>query len=491
MDNVREIEFRSYGATELHPIVLVFTVAMCVLVVRSKRSHAILPLMLISVLVTHAQRIVVLDLDFSMQRIVIIAALLRALVKGELRSLRPLTLDGFVVAWVVSAIFMGFARDPSMSTLVNRLGFSVDSLGMYLAARCFIRAPVEVLASVRMLAWILLPLSLAMIYEHITARNLFDFMGAKAIAGVRDGSTRSQGTLGHPILAGSFGASAVPLMIALFLARSRERVSAVVGGLSALAVAMTTASSGPAICLLAGLGAWSLWFVRRFTREILVGSAAMVIVIHLIREKPVWHLIGRLSELIGGTGYHRVRLIDAWVANFDDWWLRGTKNTMYWGWGLQDTTNWFVANSVDGGLLTLVAFVAMLVVSFRVIGHARRARRRISAGSPLTSREFEYLTWGMGASLFAHCLAWISVSYFGTMKLIFFLELALLAGIAAPLRERHRRADRRLSAASKAVPRRRAARESQPASPLAAPDPGTSALKGLLAERRGEDRSQL
>ncbi len=46
----------------------------------------------------------------------------------------------------------------------------------------------------------------------------------------------------------------------------------------------------------------------------------------LVREKPVWHLIGRLSELIGGTGYHRVRLIDAAIDHFGDWWLKGAKS---------------------------------------------------------------------------------------------------------------------------------------------------------------------
>ena len=65
----------------------------------------------------------------------------------------------------------------------------------------------------------------------------------------------------------------------------------------------------------------------------------LAVVIHFIREKPVWHLILRLSVITGGTGYHRYQLIDAFINNFSEWALAGTDGTAHWGWGLQDTTN--------------------------------------------------------------------------------------------------------------------------------------------------------
>jgi hypothetical protein len=430
MSSVRDIEFTTYGQTVLHPFAALLTSAMCVLVFRLSRTQVILPLLVVTAMVTHQQRVVIFDLDFSMQRIVIIAALLRMTIKGEFQTLKTTTLDKFVFVWVVCGVVMYVVRDPSFGSFINRTGFAIDSLGMYVVARSCVRTPEDLKVALRMLAFILLPISLEMVYENITGRNLFHFMGAPEYAFLRDGRLRCMGAMGHPVLAGSFGAACVPLMIGLALQDKSSRTLGWLGAVAGIVIAATSASSGPAICLIAGLAAWGIWSIRAWLRPLLWGIVALLSLIHVVREKPVWHLIGRLSDLIGGTGYHRVRLIDAAVNNFDQWWLKGSKNSAYWGWGLQDTTNWYVAHGLQGGLITLLAFLFTIIVAFRSVGYARRISRRMQKRNPRGARSLEVVAWGVGASLVAHTFAWISVSYFGTMKLFFYLELSFVASLA-------------------------------------------------------------
>jgi hypothetical protein len=146
----------------------------------------------------------------------------------------------------------------------------------------------------------------------------------------------------------------------------------------------------------------------------------MAVVIHFVREKPVWHLIARLSSVTGGTGYHRYKLIDAFVRRFDEWALFGTGNTAHWGWGLQDTTNQYVAEGVRAGLATLVLFIILLRFSFVQLRLARNAFERLEGSKSLGA----LLAWGSSVSLAVHCVSFISVSYFGQMVPFFVMFVA-------------------------------------------------------------------
>ena len=77
---------------------------------------------------------------------------------------------------------------------------------------------------------------------------------------------------------------------------------------------------------------WAIWRYRRHMRLMLWSAFGMAVVIHFAREKPFWHLILRLSQIVGGTGYHRYYLIDAFIRRFGEWALVGTDNTGNWGW---------------------------------------------------------------------------------------------------------------------------------------------------------------
>jgi hypothetical protein len=95
-------------------------------------------------------------------------------------------------------------------------------------------------------------------------------------------------------------------------------------------------------------------------------------------------------------------------------------------------TNQFVLEGVRGGALTLVFFVATLVCGFRAVGTGRRRLALLPGlGRAVRLRE-EFFLWMLGVCLVAHCVSWISVSYFGQMSMFFYLELAMISSVLEP-----------------------------------------------------------
>lgn len=427
---VREIQWQTYGQTVLHPISIVLTVAMCVVIFRCRRSYAVVPIAVLTCLMPHVQRLVIAGLDFPVIRILLIAGWVRVLARGEHRGLsRGLhSLDYAFILWLVCGTLFRTLRDMSTSALIYRFGYDLDAFGTYFLLRCLMRGPGDVIAALRAFGGVAVVVALLMSLEYATAWNPFSILGGTpAAVTVRDGRLRCEGAFGHPILAGSFGASMLPLMVSLYLVDRRRRWLPVAGAVAATVITVTTSSSGPVLSYLMGVLCWGFWGLRYYLSPIRWALAGAVVFVHLIREKPVWHLIGRLSELIGGTGYHRVYLIDNAVEHFPEWWLRGTRGTAYWGWGLQDITNFYVAQGVNGGLATLLAFLGVIVFALRRVGQSMALARRSRDLPRAQRRGLELLAWGIGVSLVTDLMSWISVSFTGKVLIYYFFQLALIA----------------------------------------------------------------
>ena len=116
-------------------------------------------------------------------------------------------------------------------------------------------------------------------------------------------------------------------------------------------------------------------------------------------------------------------MIDGFIRNFDEWWLLGTRDySKLWAQNFDSLTNQFVLEGAEGGLLTLVLFVVLLVLGFRGVGHIAR-----SVGE---SRFRQVAAWMLGAALFAHCASFIAVSYFGQIVMLLYLTLAAIASLS-------------------------------------------------------------
>ena len=143
-------------------------------------------------------------------------------------------------------------------------------------------------------------------------------------------------------------------------------------------------------------------------------------------KAPVWFVLARVDFVGGSTGWDRANLIDQCVRHFGSWWLIGTADNVNWGFYTWDLCNQFVAEAVQGGLATLILFIALIVRCFQWIRIARkRSRNRAQA----------WLLWTIGCILCAHLAGFFGISYFDQMKYWWFVTLAMIPAAAMAVRE--------------------------------------------------------
>jgi hypothetical protein len=306
------------------------------------------------------------------------------------------------------------------------LGTAYNVIGVYFLFRCLLRDLNDVSRLLKMTAIVIVPLAGLMLLEKTTGRNVFAvFGGVPEITFVREGKLRCEGPFGHPILAGTFGATLFPYFVALFWQKGKAKWIALLGMASAVVIVVTCASSGPLFALLGCCIALGMWPWRKHLRVVRWGIVAGLGVCQMLMKAPVWFLIAHVGVVAGSDSYHRAYLIDRWIYNFWDWWLVGTRSTDAWASKddhLFDVTNNYVVVSANGGLITLIMLIAVIVLSFRAVGLGVRAAERCGEG-----RATQMIIWALGASLLAHVVSYISVAYFDQNFVNWYLLLAMIA----------------------------------------------------------------
>jgi len=276
-----------------------------------------------------------------------------------------------------------------------------------------------------------------MIAEAATRRNAFAILGGvSAIDALREGKVRAQGAFQHPILAGTFGATLLPLMIGLIRMQNRRlRWSGVVGSSCAALIVWAAASSGAVLAASGSVAALCIWRLRHSLRLVRVGLLVILLVLQAGMNRPVWWIFDAVGSFTGGSGWHRSYIIDAAIRHWDEWWLIGIPRTAHWGGSPPppndpnniDITNEYIVQAVNGGALTLCLFLAILWTCFKHLGSAFRAKR----GS--IHPETEWLAWCTGVALLAHSISFFSIAYYDQTIFYFFW---LLSAIAAGTMER-------------------------------------------------------
>lgn len=123
-------------------------------------------------------------------------------------------------------------------------------------------------------------------------------------------------------------------------------------------------------------------------------------------------------------------LIDAAISHLNEWWMLGTDYTRHWmptgvTWSEKhtDITNQFISVGVNGGIISLILFIAVIVFCFKNIGIKMKE---------IDPAEFpeKFAVWCLGVSLFSHITAFTSVSYFDQIIVFWYLLLALITTIS-------------------------------------------------------------
>jgi len=416
-----------YGQTSLHWLALTVLIVLAIATILIPARTAMGPLVFAATTLPMAQRIVVGGADFTLMRILLLAYLLRIAFKGENRDLRWSRLDTFMVLWVAASTLIMTLHFGTSSAFINRVGWAFDVLLTYYATRCLVRNIDDILGLAKMVAIISIPVGILFLVEYSTHRNLFSiFGGVPSETRMREGKFRCQGPFSHPIMAGTFWASTLPLMWMLWKREGRSHLLAIAGTLAAFAVVFACSSSTPVLSAMVAFGGLALFRYRHVRKRLWVGLLCLLTFLHIVMQAPIWHLMARVDLMGGSTGWHRFRIFDAFVANFDKWWATGDSNPQGWGvWEMRDITNQFILEGLRGGLLTLTMFVLVLIYCYGNVG------RTLKGIEHLRNAAAEKVVWLVGVTILIHTFTFFGVSYFGQMTAMLYIHIGL-AGTLLP-----------------------------------------------------------
>lgn len=412
----------------MNPISLVFFIACALALLTVPRKWAPAALLVGCTYMTLGQGIEIATIHLPVYRMMLLVGLIRVMLKGERIEGGFNTIDKLVLVWSFWSVFAGFFHDQERYSVIYFCGGVFNVTSIYFLIRIWCNDIEEVQSVIAVVAVILVPIAIEMLLEKATGKNLFSFLGGvPENVYVREGKLRAQGPFLHAILAGTVGATSIPLFIGLF---ARYRLIATLGIVAGVIMTFASASSGPVMSLLAGSGALMLWRYREHVYKLRIACVIAYLVLMVTMTQPPYYLISRIDISGGSTGWHRSFLIEQTFNHLSEWWLFGTDITRHWMpmQGIAsdpqhtDITNYYISFGVSGGLAAMVLVIVMLLVAFKWVG-----KTIITWGDENSERCF--MIWCFGATLFAHAATSISVAYFDQSVLYFWLSLAVISSI--------------------------------------------------------------
>lgn len=394
------------------------------------RKYALHPAIIITLYTTYGQIIEIGPFHFYFLRILIIFGLIRILIRREIFTIKLNSIDLTLLCWITVGFVANMFLWQTQDALIYRLGQTYNVIGVYFFIRAVISNNEDIIRVIKFISIAIMPLAIMIILESYTGQNIFNFMGGvPEFSELRKGIPRAQGTFRHPILAGSFGASSLCMFVGLWFYNHKYRKIALIGISSALILTLASNSSGPLISLIIAIFALTMWNFRRYLKPMLWSIPIILLALHIIMKAPVWNLLTKMGAITGGGGWHRAHLITQAVNHFDEWWFIGTKNTADWmPYALSvnpdsaDLTNQFINEGVNGGIISMVLFIAVFFTCFRFIKNALKS-------DEFMEKKDKFLLWTFGATLSVHIASFFSVSYFDQNIFYFYFLIASISSL--------------------------------------------------------------
>lgn len=407
-------EITIYQTTILITLLLVAALAVV------PRKYFVLPFILAACFVPADQRVIIMGLDFTCLRILVVVGFVRIIVQGRYRNIKWNNFDAVMLAWIVCGTVIYFIQWLELQAIIRKSGTLFDMVGLYWIFRKNIGSWDKVRIGLKIFALCAIIMAPLVMIEWATGNNPFAVLGNVSTVVRESGSYRCQASFPHSIIMGLFWATLVPLFIGMAMTEKNKVFYWIATGAGVFMVA-ASASSTPVLTLMAALFVLCMFKLRRFTSCVAAGGIIMLVCLHLIMNAPVWHLISRVNVIGGSTGWHRYHIIEQAIEHFDEWALIGCKSVEHWGWLNSDLTNQYVLEGVFGGLVTLILFVVMLCYGLNVL-LSNSLRDRTGAQ--------QRLSWYVFAAVIGHCVAFMGVSYFGQITMLLYMLLAIVGFIA-------------------------------------------------------------
>lgn len=365
---------------------------------------------------------------FQPMRVLILVSLLRILVRSEYHGLSRTTLDSSILLYALLVAFSSLFHQDIKQSLIFRMGHLMDMVGTYAIYRFWFRDFDDIRSFFHQCLILLGPLAFFIGLEQATGHNLFSYVGGGSLeSGLREGRFRASGPFRHAILAGTFCAVFLPMIIYYW---RYYRSFALMSLAFMLISVVTCASSGPILTVAAAGFALLLWNYREKLTAVKWSCLLGLLVLHFIMKDPVWYIIARIDLAGGSTGWHRAKLIDSSIEHFGEWWFAGSDYTRHWmptgvSWSPDhcDITNHYIYVGVIGGFPALLAFILIIKRSFQFISQSLSNLRSINP-------DRTFYSWCLGATLFAHLVSMIGIGYFDQVLLAEFLALITAIQVA-------------------------------------------------------------
>lgn len=408
-----------------------------IVVLVAPRKWALLGMMAGVLYITQGQKFEVFGFNIFAHRFLEIAGFARVIARGEFsfRGLNKIDRALLLLYCYTTLVYLLRSDEPA----AYLIGSAVDAILSYFCFRGLIAGMEEFRWFLWGFLFLMVPYMVIVFIERLTGHNAFAFMGGIIEGGLsRDDRIRCWGSFRHPILLGTFGASFIPLYVGMFFAGG-DRLRALVGAGLCSGIVWASNSGGPLTAFVAGVVGWLLWWARYWMRWLRLGFLGTFAILAILMKAPVWYLLARISDITGGTGWHRAYLIDISFQNLEKWWLAGMPFADTHDWfpytspTLEgaDVTNMYIAFGLTAGLGALALFIFLLARAFSSIGKALEAIRSISRETD----GVEFMLWGLGVMLGVHAVSFLGVSYFDQMKMVWFMQMAAISNLSQPFLE--------------------------------------------------------
>ena len=397
------------------------------------RKWAVLGMIAGVMFLTQGQQFEVAGFNLFPQRFLELMAFARVMIRREFSFRRLNKIDSALLCLYVYSTVVYLLR--SSEGQAYQIGIAVDAFLSYFAFRGLLGNMEDFRWFLSALLILLVPYTILVLVESMTKHNPFVLLGGVegGAKWMRNGRPRCFGSFRQPDTQGMFGATFLPLYVALaFLPLERKRAFIGIG--LCIAIAWAANSGGAASAAGAALACWAFWPVRTQMRKVRWAIVGAIVGLALTMKAPIWYILARIAAFTGGDGWHRSFLMDVSYRHLDLWWLAGMpiKETADWfpyslnTTGGADITNQFVAFGLIAGIAAIVLFIVLLTRSFSGLGKALVVVR----SSFQSTREAEFLLWGFGVMLTVHIINWFGITYFDQMYMVWFMQLAAISAFS-------------------------------------------------------------
>ncbi len=370
------------------------------------------------------------NMDISAVRIVVSVLLLRCLCSKQIKSAFVWSrLDTLVILSIAVYVVIFFVTRPLSIALENRSGFLLDTWFAYMAVRFCITTREGFSTVVKCVGILLAPLAILGVVEAVSGWQPYlpltqycPWRQGILTIEPRTGFNRAVGPFGHPIMFGACFAMFLPLIYSLRHQKNAWHSLAYILSGVALLGGLSSMSSGPWAMVIMAVLCLALEKRKHWVKPLLIFFVISCIGTGIISNRPFYHVILSRLNPIGGSWWHRARLIDLAIENIGEWWLAGYGEQDP-GWGqflgsdTTDLTNQYILHAVQYGTLGVVALCVVLASVFSNLNRLHNV-----AQHPQT----ESLAWALGSSIFAVTVVFMSVSFFGQMLSLFYCLLGMV-----------------------------------------------------------------